>query len=198
VWDAVSHIATHVATVTARDPVPVHQGSQRVFRTTVEAGGGAEGGDNSDSLRSVVLARWVACAAIRHTCAAHWLRTHAATQMRRATRPLPKGADDAGDTLLQVDTNTNDSGHVITTTAVARDGRKHTLSYSTERVVGNGSFGVVFQVSAVYERGGARLGCRWRGRATWRESDGAARRNPWTRYTRRAGLRETVVLRCGS
>jgi hypothetical protein len=49
----------------------------------------------------------------------------------------------------QVDTNTNDSGHVITTTAVARDGRKHTLSYSTERVVGNGSFGVVFQVSSL-------------------------------------------------
>lgn len=48
-----------------------------------------------------------------------------------------------------VDTNTNDSGHVITTTAVARDGRKHTLSYSTERVVGNGSFGVVFQATCL-------------------------------------------------
>lgn len=48
-----------------------------------------------------------------------------------------------------IDANSNDTGHIITTTATARDGRRHTLSYSTERVVGNGSFGVVFQATCL-------------------------------------------------
>jgi len=48
-----------------------------------------------------------------------------------------------------VDANSNYSGHIITTTATGRDGRRHTLSYSTERVVGNGSFGVVFQATCL-------------------------------------------------
>jgi len=48
-----------------------------------------------------------------------------------------------------IDANSNDTGHIITTTCTTRDGRKHSLSYSTERVVGNGSFGVVFQATCL-------------------------------------------------
>ena len=39
-------------------------------------------------------------------------------------------------------------GHVISTTATSGISRS-TINYSTERVVGNGSFGVVFQATCL-------------------------------------------------
>ena len=39
-------------------------------------------------------------------------------------------------------------GHVISTTATSGTSRS-TINYSTERVVGNGSFGVVFQATCL-------------------------------------------------
>jgi serine/threonine protein kinase len=46
--------------------------------------------------------------------------------------------------------NSADMGHVITTTTGGRNGQpKQTISYSAERIVGNGSFGVVFQATCL-------------------------------------------------
>lgn len=39
-------------------------------------------------------------------------------------------------------------GHVISTTA-SGGGNRQSINYSTERVVGNGSFGVVFQATCL-------------------------------------------------
>lgn len=46
------------------------------------------------------------------------------------------------------DGDPNTCGHVITTTA-GSGSNKQTLTYHTQRVVGNGSFGVVFQATCV-------------------------------------------------
>ncbi|RWW21393.1 hypothetical protein GW17_00014459, partial [Ensete ventricosum] len=47
-----------------------------------------------------------------------------------------------------VDGNGTETGHIIVTTIGGRNGQpKQTISYMAERVVGHGSFGVVFQVS---------------------------------------------------
>lgn len=46
--------------------------------------------------------------------------------------------------------SSTDMGHVITTTTGGRNGQpKQTISYSAERIVGNGSFGVVFQATCL-------------------------------------------------
>ncbi|MCD9638993.1 Shaggy- protein kinase NtK-1, partial [Datura stramonium] len=45
-----------------------------------------------------------------------------------------------------VDGNGTETGHIIVTTIGGRNGQpKQTISYMAERVVGQGSFGVVFQ-----------------------------------------------------
>lgn len=46
------------------------------------------------------------------------------------------------------DGDPNTCGHVITTSA-GSGANKQTLTYHTQRVVGNGSFGVVFQATCV-------------------------------------------------
>jgi glycogen synthase kinase 3 beta len=48
--------------------------------------------------------------------------------------------------------NPQECGHVVTTACARRDGTRHTLRYAAERVVGNGSFGVVFQATCVESR----------------------------------------------
>eukprot|EP00850_Spirogloea_muscicola_P007422 SM000037S13557 [mRNA] locus=s37:603789:606690:+ [translate_table: standard] len=49
-----------------------------------------------------------------------------------------------------IDGNGTETGHIITTTMGGRNGEpKKTISYSAERVVGNGSFGVVFQATCI-------------------------------------------------
>jgi hypothetical protein len=46
-----------------------------------------------------------------------------------------------------VDGNGTETGHIIVTTIGGKNGQpKQTISYMAERVVGHGSFGVVFQV----------------------------------------------------
>ena len=47
--------------------------------------------------------------------------------------------------------NPQECGHVVTTACV-RGGVRHVLRYAAERVVGNGSFGVVFQATCVETR----------------------------------------------
>jgi hypothetical protein len=50
-----------------------------------------------------------------------------------------------------VDGNGTETGHIIATTIGGRNGQpKQTISYSAERVVGTGSFGIVFQVSCSF------------------------------------------------
>ncbi|KAJ6876559.1 shaggy-related protein kinase NtK-1-like [Populus alba x Populus x berolinensis] len=49
-----------------------------------------------------------------------------------------------------VDGNSTETGHIIVTTIGGRNGQpKQTISYMAERVVGNGSFGVVFQAKCL-------------------------------------------------
>lgn len=49
-----------------------------------------------------------------------------------------------------VDGNGTETGHIIVTTIGGRNGQpKQTISYMAERVVGNGSFGVVFQAKCL-------------------------------------------------
>jgi hypothetical protein len=48
--------------------------------------------------------------------------------------------------------NPQECGHVVTTACVRPDGQRHILRYAAERVVGNGSFGVVFQATCVETR----------------------------------------------
>ena len=48
--------------------------------------------------------------------------------------------------------NPQECGHVVTTACVRPDGQRHVLRYAAERVVGNGSFGVVFQATCVETR----------------------------------------------
>lgn len=51
---------------------------------------------------------------------------------------------------IPVDGNGSQAGHIIATTISGRNGDpKQTLSYMTERVVGSGSFGVVFQAKCL-------------------------------------------------
>jgi hypothetical protein len=48
---------------------------------------------------------------------------------------------------IVMDGNSTEPGHIITTTIGGHNGEpKQTISYAAERVVGTGSFGVVFQV----------------------------------------------------
>ena len=47
-----------------------------------------------------------------------------------------------------VDTDNRSGGHVITATA-GSGANKQTFNYATERVVGNGSFGTVFQATCL-------------------------------------------------
>ncbi|CAK9201513.1 unnamed protein product [Sphagnum troendelagicum] len=48
-----------------------------------------------------------------------------------------------------VDGNGTETGHIISTTIGGHNGQpKHTISYAAERIVGTGSFGIVFQVSS--------------------------------------------------
>lgn len=49
---------------------------------------------------------------------------------------------------VHVEGNPNESGHVVTTASTGGRSRQ-TISYATERVVGNGSFGVVFQATCI-------------------------------------------------
>ncbi|KAG6528807.1 hypothetical protein ZIOFF_010992 [Zingiber officinale] len=56
--------------------------------------------------------------------------------------------DDKESEATVVDGNVTEAGHIIVTTIGGRNGEpKQTISYMAERVVGRGSFGVVFQVS---------------------------------------------------
>ncbi|GLT33901.1 hypothetical protein SLA2020_084540 [Shorea laevis] len=48
-----------------------------------------------------------------------------------------------------VDGNGTETGHIIVTTIGGRNGPKQTISYMAERVVGHGSFGVVFQAKCL-------------------------------------------------
>ena len=49
-----------------------------------------------------------------------------------------------------VDGNGTETGHIIVTTIGGRNGQpKQTISYMAERVVGHGSFGVVFQAKCL-------------------------------------------------
>jgi serine/threonine protein kinase len=49
-----------------------------------------------------------------------------------------------------VDGNGTETGHIIATTIGGRNGQpKQTISYSAERVVGTGSFGIVFQAKCI-------------------------------------------------
>ena len=47
-----------------------------------------------------------------------------------------------------MDTDNRSGGHVITATA-GSGANKQTFNYATERVVGNGSFGTVFQATCL-------------------------------------------------
>jgi hypothetical protein len=48
-----------------------------------------------------------------------------------------------------VDGNGTETGHIISTTIGGHNGQpKQTISYAAERIVGTGSFGIVFQVSS--------------------------------------------------
>jgi hypothetical protein len=48
-----------------------------------------------------------------------------------------------------VDGNGTETGHIISTTIGGHNGQpKQTISYAAERIVGPGSFGIVFQVSS--------------------------------------------------
>ncbi|XP_020080444.1 glycogen synthase kinase-3 homolog MsK-3-like [Ananas comosus] len=59
-----------------------------------------------------------------------------------------KISDDKEVEATVVDGNGTETGHIIVTTIGGRNGQpKKTISYMAERVVGHGSFGVVFQVS---------------------------------------------------
>ncbi|XP_039032235.1 shaggy-related protein kinase alpha-like [Hibiscus syriacus] len=50
----------------------------------------------------------------------------------------------------QLDGNGTETGHIIVTTIGGRNGQpKQTISYMAERVVGHGSFGVVFQAKCL-------------------------------------------------
>lgn len=49
-----------------------------------------------------------------------------------------------------VDSNSSETGHIITTTIGGRNNQpKQTISYAPERIVGTGSFGVVFQAKCI-------------------------------------------------
>lgn len=55
----------------------------------------------------------------------------------------------AYDTTM-VDSNSSETGHIITTTIGGRNNQpKQTISYAPERIVGTGSFGVVFQAKCI-------------------------------------------------
>nr|ABK93098.1 unknown [Populus trichocarpa] len=58
--------------------------------------------------------------------------------------------DDKDMEATVVDGNGTETGHIIVTTIGGRNGQpKQTISYMAERVVGNGSFGVVFQAKCL-------------------------------------------------
>ncbi|KAJ6756983.1 SHAGGY-RELATED PROTEIN KINASE ALPHA [Salix koriyanagi] len=58
--------------------------------------------------------------------------------------------DDKDMEATVVDGNSTETGHIIVTTIGGRNGQpKQTISYMAERVVGNGSFGVVFQAKCL-------------------------------------------------
>ncbi|GBG76333.1 hypothetical protein CBR_g22080 [Chara braunii] len=60
------------------------------------------------------------------------------------------GGDDKDFEAVIVEGNGADTGHIITTTIGGKNGQpKQSISYSAERIVGNGSFGVVFQATCV-------------------------------------------------
>jgi hypothetical protein len=60
-------------------------------------------------------------------------------------------SDDKELEATAVDGNGTETGHVIATTIGGRNGQpKQTISYAAERVVGTGSFGIVFQVSCYF------------------------------------------------
>ncbi|OAE22998.1 hypothetical protein AXG93_1231s1110 [Marchantia polymorpha subsp. ruderalis] len=59
-------------------------------------------------------------------------------------------SDDKEIEATVVDGNGTETGHVIATTIGGRNGQpKQTISYSAERVVGTGSFGIVFQAKCI-------------------------------------------------
>ncbi|KAJ0260907.1 hypothetical protein HA466_0041370 [Hirschfeldia incana] len=67
---------------------------------------------------------------------------------------LPEGVNEMkikGDKEMEaavVDGNGTETGHIIVTTIGGKDGQpKQTISYMAERVVGQGSFGIVEQVN---------------------------------------------------
>lgn len=63
------------------------------------------------------------------------------------------GGEDKEMEATVIDGNGTETGHIITTTVGGRNGQpKQTISYEAERVVGNGSFGVVFQATCVETR----------------------------------------------
>ena len=67
---------------------------------------------------------------------------------------LSKGADAPPGQVFEgrvVEGDPNTCGHVICTQAGSGP-NKQTISYATERVVGNGSFGVVFQATCLETR----------------------------------------------
>nr|CAD1828601.1 unnamed protein product [Ananas comosus var. bracteatus] len=61
-----------------------------------------------------------------------------------------KISDDKEVEATVVDGNGTETGHIIVTTIGGRNGQpKKTISYMAERVVGHGSFGVVFQAKCL-------------------------------------------------
>mmetsp|Transcript_6105 Transcript_6105/g.21426 ORF Transcript_6105/g.21426 Transcript_6105/m.21426 type:complete len:428 (-) Transcript_6105:3281-4564(-) len=61
------------------------------------------------------------------------------------------GPDESSETVFEaihVEGNPNESGHIVTTASTNSQGRE-TLTYMTERVVGTGSFGIVFQATCI-------------------------------------------------
>jgi hypothetical protein len=88
-----------------------------------------------------------------------------ATAAARSADPLPSavadlrlqgaaGEDEGREAVYEAihfEGNPQECGHVVTTACV-RNGTRHVLRYSAERVVGNGSFGVVFQATCVESR----------------------------------------------
>ncbi|CAI5490174.1 unnamed protein product [Closterium sp. Naga37s-1] len=73
-----------------------------------------------------------------------------AEQLPRELKDMTIRDDDRDMDAAVVEGSGTETGHIITTTIGGKNGQpKQAISYSAERVVGNGSFGVVFQASCL-------------------------------------------------
>ncbi|GAB4855676.1 mitochondrial lysine-tRNA synthetase [Ancistrocladus abbreviatus] len=74
---------------------------------------------------------------------------HGVDRLPEEIRDL-KISDDKDMEATVVDGNSTETGHIIVTTIGGRNGQpKETISYMAERVVGHGSFGIVFQAKCL-------------------------------------------------